>query len=494
MHTNETLAQGTAAPEIKSVRAPAAPQQRAAGSEVDLGAIAAEVRAGSQVIAALGQRAAAAAPRISEIKGTVQEIRARRTHQLRETAEQDERETRAGRRDPLRQDQLRRLNQDIDAAGDQQIAELKQQVRDLQLKLRRPLNPNGQPAGAADHKKAAQLMHKQAAMHYIRTGETQFKGRTLSQWEQMAAPGVKAMHEGNNPSGGALLIGENDMTIERMLAQVVPMRQFANVVNITSHMWSKRVRTKLGGAKWGNELAGTSGGATPEYAIINLPAHNLYADPTVSGDLLADSAYPVEAEIMDGATEDFMVAENPAFITGTGVEQPQGFLGYASGTYAAGTNLGHAKIGYSITGQDGGFAASGSADAILKLPMNLKQQYRQNAKYLLNRITLGACRTLKDGSGRYVWVDGDIVRGVPSTLNGYPVGEAEQMPDYTTTGAFAVAFADWKRFYTIVDRDGMTVLRDPYSAKPSVVFFCTKRVGGGVVNFEAGTLLKFSAS
>ena len=501
MNTNEQLAHDPLRQiETKAGRPAITPPQRRAapaGDTVDLNSLADTLEAGNRVIAAVASRAAQPAPRISEIRGRVDEIRGRRVEQLRQTDEQARRETRAGRPDVLRSQQMQRLNREIDEAGDAENARLRAEVAELQRKLRRPVNPNGIGSGTApDMRATAKALHTKAQNHYLRTGETVYKGRSISEYEALAgAPNAKAMHEGSNPAGGFFILPENDMTIEKMLSQVVPMRQHARVVNINAATWAKRVRTSTGGARWGNELS--SGGATntPSYALINLPAHNLYAEPSVSGDLLADSAYDVEGEIMDGCIEDFSMSESQAWVFGTGVEQPSGFLGYAAATYTPwSTTLGHGKIGYNITGFDGGFAASGSADPVIKLASNLKQIYRQNAKYMMNRITLGACRTLKDGSGKYVWVDGDITRGIPSTLAGYPVVEAEQMPDITTVSAYAIAFADWSRFYTIVDRNGMNVLRDPYSLYPSVAFKTNKRVGGGVVNFEAGALMRSSAT
>ena len=145
------------------------------------------------------------------------------------------------------------------------------------------------------------------------------------------------------------------------------------------------------------------------------------------------------------------------------------------------------KIGYVTTGADGGFGTT-PVDKLLDLIYTPKTQYRQNARFVMNRKTLSAVRKLKDADGNYVWDPGDATGA--STLLGYPITEIEDMPDVATDAA-AIAFGDFARGYLIVDRAGVRVLRDPYSAKPYVLFYVTKRVGGGVQNFDAIKALKF---
>ena len=150
------------------------------------------------------------------------------------------------------------------------------------------------------------------------------------------------------------------------------------------------------------------------------------------------------------------------------------------------------NIGFVLSGAAGAFAASNPADALIDLAYAPKQTYRQNGRFVMNRATEAAVRKLKDGDGNYLWQPAASA-GAPATLLGYPVSEAEDMPDIAAN-AFAIAFGDFKRGYLIADRAGVRILRDPYSAKPYVLFYTTKRVGGGVANFEAIKLLKFAAS
>jgi HK97 family phage major capsid protein len=181
--------------------------------------------------------------------------------------------------------------------------------------------------------------------------------------------------------------------------------------------------------------------------------------------------------------------EGAAFISGNGTSQPKGFL---SETIVADASWAWTKIGYIASGADGAFAATDPSDALITLAYAPKQAYRANGTWVMNRKTEAVIRKFKDSQHNYIWQPGASA-GQPATLFGYPVAEAEDMPDIASN-AYAVAFGDFKRGYLIVDRIGVRVLRDPYSAKPYVLFYTTKRVGGGVQNFEAIKLMKFAAS
>ncbi|SDG36946.1 phage major capsid protein, HK97 family [Pelagibacterium luteolum] len=171
---------------------------------------------------------------------------------------------------------------------------------------------------------------------------------------------------------------------------------------------------------------------------------------------------------------------------GDGVNKPTGFL--TADTVEEG-DWAWEKLGYVATGTDGGFGASEPADALIDLVYALKAGYRQNATWLMNRRTQGAVRKLKDAEGNYLWQPAASPEGRAS-LMGFPLVEAEDMPDIAAD-SFSAAFGDFRRGYLIVDRQGVNILRDPYSAKPYVLFYTTKRVGGGIADFDAIKLLKF---
>jgi len=193
----------------------------------------------------------------------------------------------------------------------------------------------------------------------------------------------------------------------------------------------------------------------------------------------------IKEQVNIGSTS---VLESSAFINGDGVNQPRGFLNYP--ITDEGSRV-HGEIGSISTGVDGDFAASDPADALVNLIYTPKQAYRANGGFVVNRSVLSRIRKFKDADGNYIWQPSSQA-GEPARLMGYPITEAEDMPDISS-GSASIAFGDFRRGYLIVDRVGVRVLRDPYSAKPYVLFYTTKRVGGGVQDFDAIKVLKFSA-
>jgi len=185
----------------------------------------------------------------------------------------------------------------------------------------------------------------------------------------------------------------------------------------------------------------------------------------------------------------FAAQEGTAFVNGDGTNKPKGFLSY---TIVAEASWAWTKIGYVATGTAGDFDADAPIDAVIDLVYALKSGYRQNGNFVMNRKTQAKVRKLKDADGQYLWSPPTQVGGRASLLT-YPVVEAEDMPDIAAN-AYAIAFGDFRRGYLVVDRAGVRVLRDPFSAKPYVLFYTTKRVGGGVQDFDAIKLLKFAAS
>ena len=185
----------------------------------------------------------------------------------------------------------------------------------------------------------------------------------------------------------------------------------------------------------------------------------------------------------------FAAQEGTAFVSGDGTNKPKGFLSY---TTVAESSWAWTKIGYVATGTAGAFDAEEPVDAIIDLIYALKAGYRQNGHFVMNRKTQAAVRKLKDSDGQYLWSPPTQQDG-RATLLTYPLVEAEDMPDIAAN-AYAVAFGDFRRGYLVVDRQGVHVLRDPFSAKPYILFYTTKRVGGGVQDFDAIKLLKFAAS
>ena len=208
--------------------------------------------------------------------------------------------------------------------------------------------------------------------------------------------------------------------------------------------------------------------------------------PSATQALLDDSAVNIDQWIADEVRIAFSDQEGTAFVTGDGINKPKGFLSY---TKVANASWTWGNSGYLATGVAGGFPATTPTDKLIDLTFAVKAGYRANGTFTMNRATQGAIRKFKDSNGNYIWQP-PVKAGDAPLLLGYPVAECEDMP---TIGAdtFSVGFGDFERGYLIVDRVGVRVLRDPYSAKPYVLFYTTKRVGGGIQDFDAIKLLKF---
>jgi HK97 family phage major capsid protein len=265
------------------------------------------------------------------------------------------------------------------------------------------------------------------------------------------------------------------------------MRQIATVRQTSATVFKKPV--SLGAASaWAAETGSRAETTAPTLDLLEFPAAELYAMPAATQTLLDDAYADVDEWLADEVDASFATQESTAFVTGNGTNKPKGFLSYDMIADAS-----HAwdKIGFILSGADGAFTASDPADKLIDLVYALKSQFRPNARFVMNRRTVSAVRKLKDGDDTYLFRPGGA--GEASSLLGYPVTEIEDMPDIAT-GAFSIAFGDFRRGYLIVDRQGARVLRDPYSAKPYVLFYTTKRVGGGVQNFDAIKAMKFSAS
>ena len=227
----------------------------------------------------------------------------------------------------------------------------------------------------------------------------------------------------------------------------------------------------------------------PVLSELKFDAMELYAMPAATSALLDDTAVDVDEWLADEIEAVFAEQETKAFVAGTGNGQPKGFTDY---TTVAESSWSWGNLGYIATGAAGAFPATGAFDKLIDLVYTLKAGYRQNATFVMSRSTQAAVRKMKDTEGQYIWAP-PSVPGTRATLLNFPVVEAEDMPEIGTD-SLSIAFGDFRRGYLIVDRQGLRILRDPYSAKPYVLFYTTKRVGGGVQDFDAIKFLKFGAS
>ncbi len=345
--------------------------------------------------------------------------------------------------------------------------------------LERKTTPVNRPALSAVAE--TDVPHKKAFNAYLRSGdEDQMRGLGLEE---------KGLSTAVSADGGYLVDPQTAEQIAGVLYDNASIRSIANVVAVESTAFDVLVDHTDIGAGWATELAASTETGTPQLDRISIPLHELSALPKASQRLLDDSAFDIESWLAARIADKFSRAEGTAFINGDGVDKPTGFLNYtavANGIWSWG------NLGYVATGAAGDFAAVDAADSIVDLVYALGARYRANASFVMNSKTAGAVRKMKDVDGRFLWSDG-LAAGEPARLMGYPVLIAEDMPDIAAD-ALAVAFGDFNAGYTIAERPDLRILRDPFSAKPHVLFYATKRVGGDVSDFAAIKLLKFSVS
>ncbi len=299
----------------------------------------------------------------------------------------------------------------------------------------------------------------------------------------------KSLSSGSNPDGGYLVPAETDGDIGRRLSAISPIRSIASVRQVSSAVFKKPISTVGPTVGWVGETDARPETSASTLAEIEFPTTELYAMPAATASFLDDAAVDVEQWIAEEVETAFAEQETAAFINGDGVKKPTGFL---SATQVAEDSWSWGNIGYLATGVAGGLPASNPSDVLIDLVYALKAGYRQNANWVMNRRTQAQLRKIKDADGNYLWQPSHQPGARPSFM-GFSVVEAEDMPD-AAADATAIAFGDFQRGYLIVDRLGVNVIRDPYSAKPYVLFYTTKRVGGGVLDFDSIKLLKYSVS
>ncbi len=321
--------------------------------------------------------------------------------------------------------------------------------------------------------------HKSAFDAYVRAGEA----------GGLRALETKAMSAGSDADGGYLVPPELEHEIGRRLAAISPIRAIAAVREISGSVYKKPFMTAGPAAGWVGETDARTQTTSPTLDALSFPAMELYAMPAATASLLDDSAVNIDEWIASEVELTFATQEGAAFVNGDGSNKPKGFLQsdtVANGSWAWG------KLGYVASGGASGFAASHPSDALVDLIYALKAGYRQNGVFVMNRKTQAAIRKFKDAGGGYLWQPPAQAGGRASLMT-FPLVEAEDMPDIAAN-SLSIAFGDFLRGYLIVDRTGVRVLRDPYSAKPYVLFYTTKRVGGGVQDFDAIKLMKFAES
>jgi HK97 family phage major capsid protein len=299
----------------------------------------------------------------------------------------------------------------------------------------------------------------------------------------------KALSIGVNADGGYVVPAETETEITRLMTAVSPIRAIAGMRQVSGAVYKRPISVTGPATGWVGETAARPTTNSQTLAELSYPTTELYAMPAATSAFLDDAAVDVGQWIADEVNAAFAAQETTAFVTGDGVNKPRGFL---TATTVAESGWDWGKLGYVATGAAGALPASNASDVLIDLVYALKAGYRQNASWVMNRKVQGALRKLKDADGNYLWQPAATADG-KARLMGFELVEAEDMPDMAAN-SLSIAFGDFRRGYLIVDRQGVSVLRDPFSSKPYVLFYTTKRVGGGIADYDAIKLLKFAAS
>lgn len=412
---------------------------------------------------------------INEVKTTVEALSKKNAEKFAELESK-------GNIDPITKEQVEKMVADIDAKmqtiernmnrpgnatdskADQEIeAELKafNVLAETSTKSRKPAT------------KEEYVAYKKAFESYLRKGDEAGKGASVEE--------IKTMQIGSSPDGGYLVRPQYSARIIQKSFETSPIRQLATVESVSTDTYKFIVDFDEFDADFVAELATRSTTSNTNFSEKTISVHEIYAKPKVSQQLLEDSAINVESYVMSRIQDKLTRKQNTAFITGTGVNEPKGILSYSNGTtYGTVEQRSTASSGVIVWND------------LLNLMGDLKDKYHANATYLMCRQTfLSEILTNLGGDGQYI-VNIFEKDGVPVSIAGYPVKFDADFPA-VTSNALAVAFGDFREAYTIVDRVGLSVLRDPYSAKPAVEFYARQRVGGEVVNSEAYKILKVTA-
>ena len=352
----------------------------------------------------------------------------------------------------------------------------KKLIEDIEAKAKRGVG------GQTDAEKS-EIDHKSAFDAYMRKGQT----HDLTTLEQKAL----AWSTNSGADGGYAVPKVIDGMIDSLLVNISPIRRIANVVQVSTTDYHKLVNLRGTASGWVGETAARSATNSPTLSDIKPPMGELYANLQASQQSLDDVFFNMESWIADQISTEFARAEGAAFVSGNGTNQPTGFL---TPTFAATDDASRTfgQLQYVPTGVAGAWAASNPTDILFTLVSKMKAGYREGSVFVTNKALLFELAAFKDTGGRYIFTP-VTAPGVPETLLGYPVIEAEDVPA-RAANALGLVFGNFKEGYTIVDRIGTRIVRDPFSNKPYIGFYVTKRVGGTVINSEAIKAVKFSVT
>ncbi len=303
---------------------------------------------------------------------------------------------------------------------------------------------------------------------------------------------LKSFNAVTQTDGGFALPREIDAVIDTTLKAISPIRSVANVVRVGTAGYRKLVTQNGVISGWAAENAARPETATPVFNEIVPSMGDLYANPSATQAMLDDALFDVEEWLAGEIATEFAKAEGSAFVNGNGVNKPKGFLAGPTPLATGDQVRAFGTLQYVPSGLAGDFVASNPQDRLVDLVQSLRAPYRQGAVWIMNAATLAKIRKFKDSTGAFIWSPG-LTAGAAANLLGYPVIESEDMPDIAAN-SLSIAFGNFQAGYLIAERAETNILRDPFTNKPFVNFYATKRIGGTVSNSEAIKLMKFSVS
>lgn len=370
-------------------------------------------------------------------------------------------------------------NGSVPADIDAKLVKLNDELSATRIKLQQVETLAGRPkTDAKDEGSEDAIAYRKAFDRYLRKGDD----TGLAELQR------KAMNTGSDPDGGYLVIPEMDQTIDRVAPTISAMYRLANTITIGTAKYEKLVKTS--GMAMRRVAEGATGGETtePKYSKIAIEVFPAEVEPWVYNETLEDAFINLEADLANEAAIGFAEGAGSEFISGNGVGKARGITGYST---IANASFVWGKVGFIATGKAGSFASAAPSDKVIDLQHALKAQYRPGAVFLTNDTTLGKMRQMKDGSGSYYLWQPDPTAAFGGRFLGYPVEVDDNMPT-VASGSFSLAFGNFSRAYTIVNRTGTQLIRDNITAKGTTKFNFRRRFGGGITQFEAVKLLKFA--
>lgn len=309
--------------------------------------------------------------------------------------------------------------------------------------------------------------------------------------ESLTPDEQKTLSVGNDPDGGYFVTPDITGRIATRIFETSPVRQYASVQVISTDKLEGIEDTNEAGAGYAGEHSTSGNATTPEVGKWSIPVFWIDTEPKTTQQILDDANVNIEAWLAGKVADKLGRFENAEYVTGA-ANKIRGFAGGYTFAADSGSGVTWGSIGYVATGVDADFAASAKGDKLYDVMGLLKNAYLTNAAWFARRSLITDIRKFKDGQNNYLWQP-SFIAGQPETIMGYPVARMEDMPA-KASNSYSLAFGDLGAAYQIVDRQGVRVLRDPYTSKPYVKFYTTRRTGGGVVNFEALKFLKFGTS